>query len=147
VYITNRGTRRSPFSDERPDVKAFIVHIVGNKANIYWAEFSPEYLRIVHKEGITALTDDLCVRLNHTELYNLFNPQERTAFLKHMIALLQYVAEGEASIGHLRLPGEIIHRKLEAPEVQQGMDIPGYLLLDKDEEQPWLKENGILYGP
>jgi len=56
------------------------------------------------------------INLYHTKLYNLFNAVDRTEFIKEFVALLRFVAAGEANIGHVRKNSTIIHRSVTDPE-------------------------------
>ena len=85
------------------DFRAFVVHFAGFEASIYWATFPTAFLRAVHSGGIKDLPAN--VEIQHTCASNLLDPDSRTAFIVDFIALVRYVADGRANIGHLRRPG------------------------------------------
>jgi hypothetical protein len=51
------------------------------------------------------------IKLNHTRLFNLFVAEDRTKFIEEFVALLRFVAAGEANVGPLRRDSEVIHRR------------------------------------
>lgn len=70
------------------------------------------------------------VKLNHTRRYNLFNTADRTDFIKEFIALLRYIAAGEANIGFLGKKCREIHRATN----EEGEFLPDEVLHPPQEE-------------
>jgi hypothetical protein len=150
VYITDRASRWQDHFLIRATAnwQAFVVHLNGALASIYWAKFPAEYLRTIHQKGIAKLAPNgELVELRHTQPYDLFEPQERTEFLRHLIAVFQFIAAGKADIGHVRLPGTVIHKDADAPDARGPGDVPDFVVLDGQVDRTrWLKANGDEYG-
>ncbi len=54
----------------------------------------------MRNEDVDCLNDrDDKITLNHIRLHNLFNSTDRTEFVKEFVALLPFVAAGEANVG------------------------------------------------
>ena len=97
------------------NLKGFIVHLDGSRGSIFWAQFPTEYLRTIHVDGVHKIPDETKINLHHSTSYDLFHPTQRTDFLRHLIALIRYLAAGKGNVGHLRLPGDKIHRAPLSP--------------------------------
>ena len=50
------------------------------------------------------------IKLKHSRIYNLVNNTDRTEFIKEFIALVRFIAAGEANVGFLGKTREEIHR-------------------------------------
>jgi hypothetical protein len=83
------------------------------------------------------------IKLNHTRRYNLFNTADRTEFIKGFVALLQYIAAGEANIGFLGKGCKEIHRaKNDKGEFQPDEVLhPPQEEMDETEESMWRMVN------
>jgi hypothetical protein len=125
-------------------IQAFVVHFEGFRTGIYFATFPSEYLNAVRNENLDSLKDRTSkIELNHTQLYNLYEPVDRTQFIKDMVAMFRFVAAGEANIGYLRKNGDEIHRKLDSAgnpvsNLESGA-LPPQRVMDEQEEEDWLK--------
>lgn len=107
---------------------------------MYFAKFPAEYLRVLRDIDLNILENRKDkVKLHHTKRYNLFNTVDRTDFIKEFIALLRYIAAGEANIGFLGKKCKEIHRanndenELQADEVLH----PPQEEMDDAEEKMW----------
>ena len=92
-----------------------MVHFDGFFTSIYFATFPSEYLHKVRNINVDIAWEDK-IKLHHTHRYNLFNRGDRTEFIKDFVALLRFIAAGEANIGHLRKDGDTIHRTQDESE-------------------------------
>ena len=79
------------------------------------------------------------VKLNHTKRYNLLLTGDRTNFIKEFVALLRFIAAGEANVGHLRKDRQGIHRAMYMKEnpVDDPVLRPPQQDLTEDEENRW----------
>jgi hypothetical protein len=84
------------------------------------------------------------VRLNHTKRYNLLLTGDRTNFIKEFVALLRFIAAGEANVGHLRKDSRVIHRTVEGVEDKAGLH-PPQEAMDEPEESRWRDLYGWQY--
>lgn len=130
-------------------LQGFIIHLSGFYASIYWAYFPSEYLRIINAIGVDVLPSQMRITLRYTPAYNLLDPGPRTTFLKHLIALIRYLAAGLGDVGHLRLPGTKIHRTVG--DVVDGSEkeenAPEWMGLDYQEDEQWINDFGMEYEP
>lgn len=113
------------------------MHFDGAQVSIYFATFSADYLRIIRNENVDHISvrDDK-IRLNHTRLYNLFSAADRTEFISEFVALLRFVAAGEAKVGYLRKDCSAIHRM--GGEIQSEPILrPPQEEMDEFEEDIW----------
>jgi hypothetical protein len=64
---------------------------------------------------------------------------DRTKFIGEFVALVRFVAAGEAKIGHLRNDGNAIHRREETGVEGHGETVvrPPQQDLDAGEEKDW----------
>jgi hypothetical protein len=69
------------------------------------------YLEIVYRFGIDLLDKENPVVIHHMKPCHLMNPTAHTRFIADFVALLRFVGDGKVNVGHLRLPGEEIHRE------------------------------------
>ena len=94
------------------------------------------------------------IKLCHTQRYSLLDHFQRTTFLEHLIALIRYLAEVHGNVGHLRLPGNKIHRDMLETLATLNIDeegddtiaAPSWKILDFAEET-WIEENDNNYRP
>jgi hypothetical protein len=119
------------------------VHFDGFHVAVYFAKFPAEYLRLIRDIDLNVLENRKeRVKLNHTRCYNLFNRVDRTDFIKEFVALLRYIAAGEANIGFLgkecKECKEINRVKNEKDELR-GDEVlrPPQEEMDKTEERMW----------
>lgn len=108
--------------------------------SIYFATFPSDYLHTLRNVGIDNLQSrDPQIKLSHTRLYNLMNTSDRTEFIKEFVALLRFVAAGEACVGHLRKDSAAIHRSMETGGVSAEDPIlyPPQEDLNEREEEAW----------
>jgi hypothetical protein len=97
---------------ELADLEGIVVHFDGFHACVYFATFPSQYLDTLRHEDIGILRNrQPKIKLNHTRRYNLFMADDRTEFIAEFVALLRFVAAGEANVGHLRKDSEVIHRR------------------------------------
>lgn len=88
-----------------------MIHLSGLKASIYWASFPETYLRTIHKLGVSKLSGG--IRLRRTRPQSLIDHEQRTTFLRDMIAVIRCLADGRANVGLLRrIPEGPIHREM-----------------------------------
>lgn len=84
------------------------------------------------------------LELNHTKRYNLLLTEDRTNFIKEFVALLRFIAAGEANIGHLRKGSRVIHRTAEDIDDEAGLH-PPQEAMDASEESRWRDLYGWQY--
>ena len=124
------------------------MHFDGFYVSVYFAKFPAEYLRLVRDIDLNILKNRKDkVKLNHTRRYNLFNTVDRTDFIKEFIALLRFIAAGEANIGFLGKKCKEIHRsKDDKGELQlDEMFYPPQEEMDETEEGIWRMVNAEEY--
>ena len=122
--------------------QAFVVHIAGLEASIYWADLPSDFLRTVHTGGIENLSTKIPIQ--HTAPLNLLHPETRTQFIKDFVYLLRYIAAGYANIGHLRRPGSVIHRFINSS--QEEIEEPPQNVLDEDDLVSWRENSSQAYS-
>ena len=85
--------------------------------------------------------------LNHTQLYNLMNTDDRTEFIKEFVALIRFVAAGEANVGFLRKEGGPIHRTTGERGTVEDEPVlrPPQEDMDQGEEKTWRAMYASLY--
>src|SRR5947207_6488819 len=99
----------------------------------------------IRNVDINLLKDrDEKVKLNHTKRYNLLLTGDRTNFIKEFIALLRFIAAGEANIGHLRKDSTMIHRTAEDVDGKAGLH-PPQEAMDESEVNRWKDLYGWQY--
>lgn len=111
---------------------------------MYFATFPSEYLETLRNVNVDVLKDRKDkIRLNHTQRYNLFNTSDRTEFIKEFVALLRFVAAGEANVGHLRKDSNVIHRNNN-----DSNDVlhPPQEAMDDREQDTWRELYGWQYA-
>ena len=87
------------------------MHFDGFQVSVYWATFPSEYLQTIRDVDINLLKNRKeKIKLNHSRRYSLLDTRDRTDFIKEFVALLRFVAAGEANVGFLRKDGVEIHR-------------------------------------
>ena len=74
---------------------------------------------MVYRLGIDLLEGTKPVVIYHTKPYHLMDPTRRKRFIAYFVALLRFVGDGKANVGHLRQPGEQIHGVGDRTELQQ----------------------------
>ena len=125
-----------------------MVHFDGFHVSIYFATFPSEYLETVRNIDVDILKcREEKVKLNHTRRYNLFNTRDRTDFIKEFVALLRFVAAGEANIGHLRKDSGVIHRSMNDLN-DVGLESvlqPPQEAMDEGEQTKWRELNAWQY--
>ncbi len=107
---------------------------------VYFTKFPAEYLRLIRDIDLNVLENRKDkVKLNHTRRYNLFNMADRTDFIKEFVALLRYIAAGEANIGFLGKECKEIHRAKNEKGELQGDEVlrPPQEEMDETEERMW----------
>ena len=127
-------------------LQAFVIHFDGFKAAIYFATFSAMYLRTIRSKDLAIIQKWEKTSLNHTKLYDLYDSDDRTDFIREFVAVLRFVSCGEANIGHLRKNGTQIHRMMsKTEEVEDGPSIgPPQWELDNNEQLSWTESE--VYG-
>lgn len=103
------------------DPQGIIVHFDGFHVSIYFTTFPAPYLQTLHTDNIDLLR---CLpsppKLDHTHRYNLINTADRTSFICEFVALLRFVASGDAGIGFLRKDCGVIHRNVGTAVDEEG---------------------------
>ena len=80
------------------------------------------------------------IKLNHSRRYSLLDTKDRTDFIKEFVALLRFVAAGEANVGFLRKDGVEIHRTADgdgAVEEDEQVLRPPQEEMEEIEESSW----------
>lgn len=120
-----------------------MVHFDGFHASIYFATFPSSYLSTLRNQNIDLLPSEPHIHLCHTRRYNLLHPLDRTEFIREFVALVRFVAAGEANVGHLRKDGNTIHRSMKEESGVEGdsetVMRPPQQDLDAGEEAEWRK--------
>ena len=122
------------------------MHFDGFQVSVYWATFPSEYLQTIRDVDINLLENRKeKVKLNHSRRYSLLNTNDRTDFIKEFVALLRFVAAGEANVGFLRKDGMEIHRKAnDVVDEDEQILHPPQEEMEEVEESSWrarLQEN------
>ena len=115
------------------------MHFHGCSAAIYFATFPWQYLDQLRNINIDSLKEHEKIPLHHSRLYNFLNTDNRTEFIKHMVALIRMVAAGDANIGHLRKDGGQVHRE-EDPSgnaKEESVMHPPQEEMDEKEQSRW----------
>jgi len=86
------------------------------------------------------------IELKHTRRYNLLLTGDRTEFIKEFVALLRYVAAGEANVGHLRKDASVIHRIVDEGVGDEAAFHPPQEAMDESEENHWRDLYGWQYA-
>lgn len=127
-------------------LQGIVVHFDGFHVSVYFAVFPAQYLRTVRDINLNDLegipTKDK-IKLNHTRIYNLVNTVDRTEFIKEFVALVRYIAAGEANVGFLGKTREEIHRiAVDRSNVDDGqVERPPQQDLNDSEEKIWRISN------
>lgn len=115
------------------------MHFDGFQVSVYWAIFPSEYLRIIRDIDINLLQKRKDkINLNHSRRYSLLDTEDRTDFIKEFVALLRFVAAGEANVGFLRKDGVEIHRTID---VDDDVDDDEQVLHPPQEEMEEVEES------
>jgi hypothetical protein len=126
-----------------------VVHFDGIQTEVYWAQFPPSYLRTLRDVNIDSLhLRPKKVELHHTRRYNLMLLDQRTEFIKQFVALLRFIAAGEANVGYLsRKAGGAIHRTRMQVEQAGNEEIwPGQMAMDEREVREWRDMYAAIYA-
>ena len=117
------------------------MHFDGFYVSVYWATFPSEYLRTIRDIDINLLKNRKeKIKLNHSRRYSLLDTRDRTDFIKEFVALLRFVAAGEANVGFLRKDGVEIHRTTDgdgALEEDEQVLRPPQEEMEETEESSW----------
>ena len=117
------------------------MHFNGFYVSVYWATFPSEYLRTIRDVDINLLENRKeKIKLNHSRRYSLLDTEDRTDFIKEFVALLRFVAAGEANVGFLRKDGVEIHRTADgdgAVEEDEQVLRPPQEEMEEIEESSW----------
>ena len=115
-----------------------MVHFDGFYVSIYFATFPSEYLLTIRNIDVDVLRyREEKIKLKHTRRYNLFKTGDRTEFIKEFVALLRFVAAGEANVGHLRKDSSVIHRSVDESVDVKVLLHPPQEAMDESEENRW----------
>src|SRR5438046_10063958 len=102
---------------------------------MFFATFSAEYLHILRDVNVGLLQSmPEKVQLYHTVTWNLCRADSRTEFIEQFVALLRFVAAGEANIGFLGKYRTSIHRTEGSQETPLR---PPQMEMDEKEEAAW----------
>lgn len=111
------------------------MHFDGFHASIFFATFSAEYLRTLRDVNVGFLQNmPEKVQLYHTVTWNLCRADSRTEFIEQFVALVRFVAAGEANIGFLGKHRTSIHRTEGSRETPLR---PPQMEMDEKEEAAW----------
>ena len=125
--------------------QSVVVHFDGFHVSIYFATFPAQHLKIIRDIDVNALQRQKeKIMLNHTRRYNLFNSVDRTDFIKEFIALVRFVAGGEANIGFLGKNRPEIHRTDKNKGDKQILH-PPQEEMDENEEEIWRMAHAMNY--
>jgi hypothetical protein len=115
------------------------VHFDGFHVSVYWATFPSEYLETIRDVDINLLKDRKeKIKLNHSQRYSLLDMYDRTDFIKEFVALLRFVAAGEANVGFLRKDGVEIHRTADGVVDEDELVLrPPQEEMEEVEESSW----------
>jgi hypothetical protein len=116
--------------------------------SVYFGAFPAEYLRCLRDVNIEVLRNRKNkIRLHHTRLYNLFNTLDRTEFIKEFVAIVRFVAAGEAYIGFLGKNCSEIHRIVDSiVQIDQDQAFqPPQEELNENEGEMWRKTDAREY--
>jgi len=119
-----------------------VIHFDGFFVSVYFATFPSQYLDTIRNVNVDREWKEK-IRLQHTRRYNLFSRDDRTEFIKHFVALLRFIAAGEANIGHLRSDSDIIHRSAEETT---SILHPPQEAMDEREEGRWRSLSASQYA-
>ena len=127
--------------------QGIVVHFDGVRVSIYFATFPSDYLHILRNVDVDKLQSrDPKIELRHTRLYNLMNTEDRTYFIKEFVALLRFVAAGQANVGHLWKESSAIHRDTDMRElVEDPVLHPPQEDLNESEEEAWRTLHAMKY--
>ena len=121
------------------NLEGIVIHFDGFHACVYFATFPSQYLETLRNEDIGILRDrQPKIKLNHTRLYNLFMTDDRTDFIEEFVALLRFVAAGEAKVGHLRKDSEVIHRRTDGNGSGEVVSHAPQQAQDESEARTWM---------
>ena len=123
------------------------MHFDGFNVSVYFAAFPAEYLRCLRDVNIDALERrEEKIKLHHTRLYNLFNTFDRTEFIKEFVALIRFVAAGEANIGFLGKNCHEIHPMDNRSQIDgaEMFRLPQEEL-NENEEELWRRSDAAEY--
>lgn len=87
------------------------------------------------------------IRLCHTRPQSLIDQEQRTTFLREMIAVIRFLADGKANVGLLRrIPEGPIHRDIADCLTMADEGIaPPQKTLDASELESWTNDNKLEY--
>ena len=127
------------------------MHFDGFYASVYFAVFPAQYLRTVRDINLNDLKEipkNDRIKLNHTRIYNLVNNVDRTEFIKEFIALVRFIAAGEANMGFLGKIREEIHRVAIDKSIVDAERVkrPPQRDLNDNEEMMWRLSNENNYA-
>ena len=121
------------------------MHFNGFYVSVYWATFPSEYLRTIRDVDINLLENRKeKIKLNLSRRYTLLDTNDRTDFIKEFVALLRFVAAGEANVGFLRKDDVEIHRIADGVDEDEHISHPPQEEMEEVEENSWrarLQEN------
>ena len=124
------------------------MHFDGFHVSVYWAVFPSEYLSTIRDVDVNLLAGrEEKVKLCHTQGYSLLDTVERTDFIKEFVALLRFIADGEANVGFLRKDCVEIHRTTDDEDTvveAERVLHPPQEVMEEAEESSWrarLQEN------
>ena len=133
-------------------IKGIVVHFDGFHVSVYFAIFPAQYLRTVRDINLNDLEGkpkEERIKLNHSRIYNLVNSIDRTEFIKEFIALIRFIAAGEANVGFLGKTREEIHRIATEESIVDAEQVkrPPQQDLNDNEEKMWRLSNENNYTP
>ena len=115
------------------------MHFDGFYVSVYWATFPSEYLQTIRDIDINLMEKrEEKIKLNHSQRYNLLDTKDRTDFIKEFVALLRFIAAGEANVGFLRKDGVEIHRTTDGDSAEEEDE---QVLRPPQEEMEAIEEN------
>jgi hypothetical protein len=84
------------------------MHVNGFSTSFYWATFPYEYVNTIRNKGLHYLRSNQTIQIHHSKPCNLAKLAERKEFVKEFSAMVKYVFQGAATVGHVRPGGDAI---------------------------------------
>jgi hypothetical protein len=104
---------------------------------------------MIRDEDLNSLDKlNIRIKLHHTRLYNLLETQERAEILRHVVALVRFVAAGKANVGFFRYGDSPIHRtKTDGrPVEKETVTRPPQEEMNENEQRLWRETKGAEYA-
>lgn len=109
------------------------MHFDGSFVSIYFAVFPSAYLHAVRDGGLNTVISQPSLKLYRSQIYDLFETDQRTSFIRQFVALVRMIADGRGNVGHLRRDKDVVHRN----DKSEPVVIPSWMNLDIREMKEW----------